>query len=315
MKHLTAKVLLLGGAILASSSAFAQNTFVQNDLYLGFQNSTGGGTADYIINLGPVTNIIGSNVVVNLSSAFSSTLFNDPSLQGTSAQIFGGVVGGENYAAGGGTAYIYGTQLRTGNFGNPALPGSSLTQLAKQSQDNSAESALSQLNAPAAGMGLLDSTKSWEAFVEPTPTASSFFGNVGFNPDSAVSTSSILYEDLWETKDSGDARGSQGQPYTYLGYFTLDLTGSSPKFTFTSTNVPASLVPPAISSIIKTGSTVTVVSSNAVPTYNYQLQYTASLSPTNWISVGSSQVATASLVTNTDTSATDSQRFYRIQAH
>jgi len=237
MKKLTTAALLVGGAVLASPSAFAQ-TFIQNDLYFGFQNSAGGGTADYIINLGSASGIIGQSSVVDLSGDFSWSLFNDPSLQGTSAQIFGGVVGGENYASGGGTAYIYGTQLRTGNFGNPALPGSSLTQLAKQSQDNSAESTLSQLNAPAAGMGLLDSTKSWEAFVEPTSTTSSFYGTVGFNPDSAVSTSSVLYEDLWETQDSGDARGSQGQPYTYLGYFTLDLTGSSPSLTFTPQAVP-----------------------------------------------------------------------------
>jgi hypothetical protein len=315
MKYSTVKMLLFGGAILISQPLFAQNTFVQGNLYLGFQNSAGGGTADYIINLGTATNIVGSNAVVNLSSAFSSSLFNNPSLQGTSSHILGGVVGGQNYASGDGTAHIYVTQLRTSNIGNPAVAGSSLNVFATQAQDNSAESALSQLNAPTAGSGLLDSTKSWEAYVEPATTGSSFYGTLPINPDSAVSASSVLYEDLWETSDSGDVRGSQGQPFQYLGYFTLDLTGSSPSLTFTSKNSPASLVPPVISSIIKTGSTVTVISSNAVPTFNYQLQYTASLSPTNWISVGGSQVAAASLVTNSDTSATGSARFYRILAH
>ena len=58
-----------------------------------------------------------------------------------------------------------------------------------------------------------------------------------------------------------------------------------------------------------------MVSSNAVPTYNYQLQYTTSLNPTNWINVGSSLVAGGTMVTNTDTTATGSQRFYRVQGH
>jgi hypothetical protein len=237
MKKLTTAALLVGGAILASPSAFAQ-TFVQNDLYLGFQNSAGGGTADYIINLGAASDFVGQSSVIDRSSDFSMSLFNDPSLQGTSAQIFGGVVGGENYSSGGGTAYIFATQLRTSNIGNPAVAGSSLNVFATQAQDNSAESALSQLNAPDAGSGLLDSTKSWEAYVEPTATPSTFYGTLPVNPDSAVSTSSVLYEDLWETSDSGDVRGSQGQPFQYVGYFTLDLTGGSPSLTFTPQAVP-----------------------------------------------------------------------------
>jgi len=237
MKKLTTAALLVGGAILASQSAFA--TFVQNDLYLGFQNSGGGGSADYIINLGAASSIVGHSI--DLSGDFSLSLFNDSSLQGTSSQIFGGVVGGGNSAMGGGTANIYLTQLRTSNIGNPAVAGSSLTQLAKQSQDNSAESTLSQLNAPAAGTGSLDGGKSWEAYVEPTLSTGSFYGNTGINPDSMVSTSSVLYEDLWETSDSGDPRGGQGQPYAYLGYFTLDLTGNSPSLTFTSVPEPTVL--------------------------------------------------------------------------
>ncbi|HUA39535.1 MAG TPA: PEP-CTERM sorting domain-containing protein, partial [Candidatus Sulfopaludibacter sp.] len=128
---------------------------------------------------------------------------------------------------------------RTSNLGNPALAGSSAPAgLTKQSVDNGTESALSQLVGPTAGTGLLDSSKSWEAYVEPTFTTASFYGNAGFNPDSAVSPSTVLYEDLWETSDAGDPRGSSGQPYDYIGYFTLDLTGSSPSLTFTPQAVP-----------------------------------------------------------------------------
>jgi hypothetical protein len=315
MKYLNTAILLAGGVILASQSVFAQNTFVQNDLYLGFQNSGGGGTADYIINLGGASGIVGQSSPVDLSSSFSSTLFNNSSLQGTSSHIFSGVVGAANSAFNGGTAVVYGTTLRTGNFGNPAVAGSSApTGPTKLSVDNSTESALSQLTAPAAGTGFLDNGKSWEAYVEPTLTASSYYGNAGFNPDSAFNPSSVFYEDLWETSDSGDPRGSSGQPYVYIGYFKLDLTGASPKLTFSSTNVPGSLTSPIVVSIAKAGSTVTIVSSNAVPTHSYQLQFTATLKPVSWSSVGSSVVAGGVLVTNTDGTATTAPRFYRVQA-
>ncbi|HUA39332.1 MAG TPA: hypothetical protein VMA35_13150, partial [Candidatus Sulfopaludibacter sp.] len=80
MKKLTRAALVVGGAILTFQSAFAQPSFVQNDLYLGFQNSGGGGSADYIINLGPVSGIVGQSSVVDLSSDFSSSLFNSASL-------------------------------------------------------------------------------------------------------------------------------------------------------------------------------------------------------------------------------------------
>jgi hypothetical protein len=238
MKILNRAALLVGGAILASQSAFAQ-TFVQNDLYLGFQNLNGGGTADYIINLGAASGIVGQSSVVDLSSDFSLSLFNDPSLQGSSSHILGGVVGAANSAYNTGTAVVYGTVLRTSNIGSPAFPGSSAPAgLTKQSIDNSTESTLSQLISPSAGTGRLDNSKSWEAYVEPTFSSSSFYGNAGFNPDSGVSTSSVLYEDLWQTSDSGDPRGSSGQPYTYKGYFKLDLTGNSPSLTFTPQAVP-----------------------------------------------------------------------------
>ena len=311
MKFLTTAVLVISGVILGSQSGLAQlPTFANDNLYLGFQNSGGGGTADYIINLGPTTNIIGSNTVIDLSSDFSSSLFNNSSLQGTSQQILGGVIGANNS---GNPSDVWGTQLRTSNIGNPALAGSSAPGGLTTAEDTTTAQQLSTLNAPAAGIGVLDGGKTWEAYVEPTFSIHSFWGNAGFNPDSAVSTSTVLYEDLWMTSDSS-SRGTA--PFTYVGYFTLDLTGGSPKLTFTSVNVPASLTTkPVIVSISKAVSTVTVVSSNAVPTFNYQLQFTTSLNPTSWTSVGSSVVAGSTLVTNTDTTATAAQRFYRVQGH
>jgi hypothetical protein len=309
MRNLTAVVLLMGGAILASQSAFGQ--IVANDLYFGFQNQAGGGTADYIINLGPASGIIGQSSVVDLSSDFSLSDFN--AVLGSSSSMFGGVLGAASSSVNSGTGDVYLTQTRSGGAGTPSVAGSSVTGQLSRTQDGTAYNQLGTLFSPAAGIGGLDNSKSWEGLVDPANGTGTFQSNTGYNPDSAVSPSSVLYEDLWETSSSS-LTGTK--PFTYLGYFTLDLTGANPKLTFTSTNVPASLTTnPIIVSVSKTGSTVTVVSSNAVPTFNYQLQYTASLNPTNWISVGSSQVAATYMVTNTDTSATTSPRFYRVQAH
>jgi len=307
MRKFISAVLLLGGAFLASPSAFAQFSVVPNNLYFGFQNQNGGGTADYIINVGAASNIVGQSTVVNLSSSFSLSLFNDPSLQGTSSQIMGGVVGGSNA---GNPSDIFLTQLRTSNIGSPALAGSSVTKLMTRAQDNSAYANLTQINGPSAGTGLLDTSKSWENFVEPANTASTFLGATGLNPDSPVSPSTVLYEDLWETSRSSLTGSS---PYTYLGYFTLNLTGGSPSLTFTSTNVPGALTSPIIISVSKAGSTVTVVSSNAAPTHTYQLQSSSVLNPVSWSSVGSPVVASGTLVTNTDPAATNTKGFYRVQ--
>jgi hypothetical protein len=221
-------VLVMGGAILASQSAFGQITY--NDLYFGFQNQAGGGTADYIINLGPAANIVGGTTVVNLSSDFSLSDFN--AVLGASSSMFGGVVGA---LQGNQTADVYLTQLRSGGAGTPSVAGSTAPAGLTRSFDNGAAVALSTLFSPAAGTGGLDSNKTWESDVEPTLTANSFWGNTGVNPDSSASPSSVLYEDLWFTSNSSI---SGTKPFVYEGYFTLDLTGGNASLTFTPQAVP-----------------------------------------------------------------------------
>ncbi len=289
---------------MASQSAFAQVALISNDLYMGFENQAGGGSSDYIINLGAASGIVGGGSVVNLSSDFSLSDFN--AVLGISSSMLGGVVAASN----GNPPDLYVTQLRSGGAGTPSVPGSTSPGTFYQGDIIVGYNDLSQLlNLPSAGNGLLDTSKYWESYVEPTFTSGTFYGDTGINPDAAVATNSVLYEDLWYVSNNSI---STKKPFTYLGYFTLNPTGS-PSLTFTPTNAPASLTAPFIVSVSKAGSTVTVVSSNAVPTHTYQLQYTASLSPTNWISVGSSQVAGTTVVTNIDSSATNSPRFYRVQ--
>jgi len=238
MRNLTTAAVLMGGAILASSSAFGQ--IVGNDLYFGFQNQAGGGTQDYIINLGAATNIVGGNTVVNLSSDFSLSDFD--AVLGSSSSMFGGAIGAANTSTSGqaNTADVYLTQLRSGGVGTPSVAGSSVSQQLSRNQDNTTYADLGTLFSPAAGTGGLDTSKSWESLVEPALGTGTFQSNTGLNPDSPVSTNSVLYEDLWYTSSS-TLTGTQ--PFTYLGYFTLNLGGGvqpavvQPTLTFTGVNV------------------------------------------------------------------------------
>jgi hypothetical protein len=302
---------MVAGIIMTSHSAFAQ--FVENDLYVGFENAAGGGTADYIVNVGTVSNLVGKTSVITLSADFSESNFKSAGLTGTSASsIMGGVICATNSGSGS-TADVFGTVLRTSNLGIPSLAGSTAPGPGSlsRSQDDAVESDLSTLIAPAAGTGLLDTSKSWESDVEPTFDNNSFYGAAGFNPDSPVTTGSVVYEDLWGTSSSS-LTGTK--PFVYEGYFTFNFTGATAVVTFTPSAAPDQLTAPTILSISKTNNTVTVVST-AVPTFHYQLQATASLQPTNWVNVGSAVLATTTLVTNTDTSATASIKYYQISAH
>ncbi len=231
MKKFTIAAALIGGVLLTSQSGFAQSTFVANDLYLGFQNGTNGNGSDYLINLGAASGIVGQSSVVDLSSLFSLSDFN--AVLGSSSTLYGGVVGGQQASSG--TADIYLTQWRSGGAGDPLVPGSSVSAMMTRAGINNSISTLSQLAAPGANSGVLDSTRSWEAYVEPTLSLASFYGQSGFNPDSPVSPSGIFYEDLY-LNANGNISGQT--TFTYEGYFTLDLTGGSPSLTFTSVPEP-----------------------------------------------------------------------------
>jgi hypothetical protein len=141
-----------------------------------------------------------------------------------------GVVGGQNQFP---SSYnIYATALRSIGSANPAVAGSDLTGFNhSQTTIGNAVSALTSVPFPTAGNGSVDSGKLWSANVSPTFTAGSFYGASGINPSSAIDNSGVLYEDLWKaTSTSG---------YTYLGFFTLDLSGSSQQLSFTPSTVSA----------------------------------------------------------------------------
>ena len=229
MKKLTTAVFLFCGAVLGSQSAFGQ--FIGNDLYMGFQNQAGGGSEDYLINLGAASGIVGSSSVVNLSSDFSLSSFN--AVLGTSPSLLGGVVAGSN----GNPPDLYVTQLRSGGAGTPSAPGSSSPATFYKGDLLLGYSDLSQLAlvAPAAGTGVLDTTKSWENYVEPNYGPGTFYGDTAINPDSSISSTGVLYEDLWFNNNGSS---TVKQPFTYEGFFTLDLSGSSPSLTFTPAAVP-----------------------------------------------------------------------------
>lgn len=228
MKKLSSAVLLIAGAIFASQSARAQ--FTADDLYMGFENAAGGGTSDYIFNLGGASSIIGGSSVVSITG-FNLSDFD--SVLGSSSSVMAGVVGGNG--AGSPTSDLYVTQLRTGEVGMPSLAGSSLTTTLSRAQDSEAADALSNLGGPpetlpGVGGSLLDTNKTWETYVEPSASGSpqSELSISGINPDSSVSSSGTLYEDLWSTTSS-TLTGQQ--PFTYLGYFTVNPSDSTVTFT------------------------------------------------------------------------------------
>ncbi|HEY1661132.1 MAG TPA: hypothetical protein VGI03_01825 [Verrucomicrobiae bacterium] len=315
VRNLTTAAALLMGAFFSCQPSFGQSSttgVTANNLYMGFQNAGGSGTEDYIINLGAAANIVGGTTVVTLSSDFLAADFNG--VLRSSSSAYGGVVGGSN---GGSPSDLYVTQLRSGGPGNPAAPGSSLPGQLYRTDDNNAFSDLTTLVVPTtAGTGILDTTKSWETWIEaqPNPQASpSFWEDSGVNPDTAISKTAVFYEDLYYTASSSTFVSA---PWTYEGYFTINFSGSSPAVTFTPAGAIVSLSQrPTFISAGKAGTTVTLVSTNAVATHNYQLQYSTSLSPASWSNIGSAISAGGTLVTNTDTTATNSARFYQLQGN
>lgn len=305
MKKLTSRAILIAGVIAACQSVFGQ--VVPNDLYMGFQNSAGGGTADYIINLGPVSGITNGSSVVNLSSDFSLANYTSAKLSGSSNAIIGGVVGGQNndYVS---TADIFVTLNRSGGSGIiPSYPGSTENGTETLSADCEAFNDLGPLDAPASGTGVLDTNKTWEAYVDNSGVlggSSSFYRQSGVDPDATVG--SVLYEDLWFTSTAYHVNG-----FTYLGYFTLNTVNGNLTFTPSSGPVPQLTVQPIITSATQSGTTANVTWAS-VPTRTYQLQYTTNILNPTWVNVGSPTMASGSSMSEPDTGASVPFRFYRV---
>jgi hypothetical protein len=102
--------------------------------------------------------------------------------------------------------------------------------------------------------------------------------------------------------------------------FIVAATGSATALAFDFRDDPAALaldditlqaIPePVFQTVALFGGTVSFAW-NALPGLAYQLQFTTNLDAANWANLGASIIATTNVVTATDTSPTDPQRFYR----
>jgi hypothetical protein len=237
MKQFTKAAILAMGVVLASQAAKA--SFTANDLYLGFSSASA--SADYLIDLGQPDGVgIGGSTPVYLSGDLSASLFNSAFASGPLG-VNMGVVGGQNQFP---SSYdLYATALRVGGPGDATVAGSDLSGFSHSAVAiGNAEVTLTGNPFPTAGNGAVDPSKSWTANIAPTFTSSSFYGASGINPNSAIDSSNVLYEDLWNS--------TPNNPFTYLGYFTLDVSGADPILSFTPSTVA---VPEPTSAALMTG--------------------------------------------------------------
>jgi len=110
-----------------------------------------------------------------------------------------------------------------------------------------------------------------------------------------------------------------GGSYTGFSIATLDsitanLNGAFSRGTVSPYATNHLAVPPnslLIQSVSRTGSALTFTW-NTIPNQRYQVQFTSSLQPTNWASLGSIITATNTTMTASD-SITNAQMFYRIE--
>lgn len=230
MKKLTKTAILAVSAALVSHAVQAGD-WTPDDLYLGFDSATA--ASDYIVNLGQGSIYANATSVINLSGDVNLSTFNSVFTSGANGVNLG-VVGG-NFGSDQSLNDLYTTQWRTGGAGIAAAAGSpnlssnphSATFLATGAAPISG---MSPYLPAGAGSGYVDGNKSFYHNIAPTFTAQSFYGATGINPLGTIDSSGTVYEDLWHA--------TPNSPYTYLGYFTLNLGGSSPSLTFTPKAVP-----------------------------------------------------------------------------
>ena len=301
MKHLKRIAIVVAAATLASQAA--QAAFTTNDLYLGFDNSSA--QSDYIIDLGQATSAVGvgGSSVKDLSSLISLGTFNSVFTSGADGVNIA-VVGGDNVFPG---YAVYATQVRVGGAGTAAVAGSDLTAA------NHSQSVLSLASAtltgnpwPTAGTNTTDSTKSFTAKVGPTQVNGNFYSRSGVNPFGTIDSSSLIYLDLWHA--------TVANAYAYQGYFTLDLSGSAPRLTFTPAAASTPPSQPRLS-VTRAGNVTSIffLSSSSV---TYKLFYTNSAGLTtpvsSWPALPGTITGDGTTQTFQDTT-TDPIRFYRVQ--
>jgi hypothetical protein len=232
------KTSMLAACCLALVAGSAQAQYNNNDLILGFENATFNGTTftgpnDYIIDLGQpsVVGVGGAPGVPLTLSGFNLSTFTGlyTSLSGG---VNMGVVGGNG--VGTTTRNVFLTQLRAA-LGDPTMAGSMApTPINSTSDAGAIGSVANMVNAlPLSPGGSTTITpgsgNSWSQRVSPNQVLAplpSFLSATGRDPMAGVSTGTLIFEDLWR---GGTGTGSN--PFTYLGFFTLDTGVGSLTFT------------------------------------------------------------------------------------
>ncbi len=283
--------------------------FTTNDLYLGFTQDTA--QSDYIIDLGqPAVIGVGGSSVVDLSSHFSLTTFN--------SVFTGGPVGVNSAVVAGNNTFsqydVYATQVRTNGAGTPGVPGSSITAGHSSSQMSGGAAEVAAIMSsvigglPTAGNSALDSTKSYTSIVMTTGVQNNFIGKTGVVPLGTFDTSKILYLDLY--------KATVATAYTYLGFFTLDLSTGTPHLTFTPSGAVGT-VPPSYELGIAHKGTTNTISFAAANGFSYQVIYTNASGikapRSTWPTLGSPIGGTGANANYIDVT-TDPSRFYSIRA-
>lgn len=229
MKQLCKVVLVAAGSVLAAQVGHAQ--WNEGDIVIGFNNGTGSTPLDYAVHLGSASQVgIGGTSTVDLSTlGFSYSTFNTD---------FGGLSGVTMAGVGGdtGNTRLYDTTLRTSNFGNPQVAGSTAPTLGSPGDAGSGAVTVASFvsaNGITAGSGFQIAPNNANSFyswildpLSANQTGGNFRTTTGLNPG-ASTTGTTLREDLWFANNS--------TTFTYEGFFTID--SSLQKLTFTPATV------------------------------------------------------------------------------